>query len=1347
MRARVASISALGIVAGASFWSGAARAQSQIDTNPPQPNVLILLDNSGSMERMIDGTLPENSTANACNCTDNGSGTLTCTYPDSAHPSANSPVPNRWNTVQQSLTGYLSAQTGARSGFNCVAMPRGPNSTFTNEYQIAGTNPYDTNYYLPFHRMVAEDTSAGVGSAVPCVVAPGNLAGATGTTGAGIAPEDYQGGNATDYDPTATTYRKYGTYTVPGTCNFTQLSNGPIPTSGTGGMSAFMRFGLMTFDSDPDPGTGVTTSNQVSTTPFTGMWSYFPGWLSGSTCNFAPTYTAATNCMGEPANCTTLQSMAVGARNGGAPPWEGRMVPLPTPSGLTQQQSNAEVAQVILASRPYGATPLAGMMTGAQYYFQGDPTGPQSDPLVQTSGGACRKEFVVLITDGVPNLDLQPGCGPSTGADGGTTSGTCPFNQPWQIAQSLYNNGIASSAQQFVTTYVIGFATSSFSNDGGSLVHCSDLITQGTLGTTCPITGAAPSDPNYTACCQLQQIAYYGGSGQAYFADTALALQDALGAVLSSIGSSATTRTVPTFSPVLSAGNAAVYNAFLYPNVGGPWSGDIKRTTYSCPSGGSASATLNTTNVNNGDDFAVNLNTKTTPSSRTFVVVEPTLTSTPTTHDGSASVRPFAPTTTSTTDGLLFETSTQYSGSATTLTTDIATSALNITTGTNSYAYTPITTTGAGAQEYLSDTQTRSMILSYIFGQANPGLPSDFGWVSRCTSCADGNTGVPSNGAFGDIYHATPIVVGPPSSLLDDVSYSGFRTYITASSGGGDGGTTASTREPMVYAPTNDGLLHGFYADKTTEVANEAWAMLLPSAMPQILSSYPSTDKMLADGSPVTKDVVWDRTGISATACASGSTTCPWHTSLVAGYGASQQGYYSVDVTSTTSPTFRWQLTKMGLTSGYEIFGKEAATPAIATVLVNDSMGVPHETGVAILPGGIDSGPTSTTKSCERIHHHTPSGGDGTDSQPATSYQERTNVRCWGSTATYTDRVNGRSLSIVRLDTGEILRVFARAADFGSSDAVATSPHNIVTDTQLDSPMTGMPIVYPSDVGAITTRIFAGDADGTVWRFDVSNPDPTKWFGDAFIDLYNQTVDTSSTAWQDGQAFDVPMVASLDSAGSLVLNIASGSTQTFDTNGTYFLYSVSEKVGGSPTKLRAQVNWYWGSSASPATTTPSGLRIGERVSGPMTVFNGTLFFSTYYAGNSTTTCNPGQAKLWGFNFNTANGGVVSAGGTRFAPLTCSSTQDWTDPGETCGTRQPGVVPGVAIIATPACTTQGTASFGSGGSHHSITAEKAGAYSLVANIGASAGSPATQATIGLSTPLSPTLIDSWASVVE
>ncbi len=1029
MRARVVSLWALGWGASTLCWSGAAGAQ-QADTNPPIPNVLILLDNSGSMERMIDGSLPEDNPVNACNCTDHYPGPPTCVFPD--HGTVASPVPNRWNTVQQAMTGYLQAQAGANSGFNCIAMPRTPGSTFESEYKIGGANaePYDLNYPLSFHRMVAEDTSLGTGaSAIPCVIGPGPLPGGSSSVYMGPSP----GLTATVADarayptPSATVARGYGgygglgSYATP-TCQFKQLQNGAITT-----MTSLMRFGLMTFDSDTGAGTGfVPATSSISATPFQGMWSYFPSWDTGSTCNFSP-WAPIANCQGGPAGCTT-QTWAVGARNGAAPPWEGRMVPLPTPAGLTQAQSNAEVAQVILASRPHGPTPIAGMFTAAQYYFQGDTNGPQSDPFVKPPGGKpCRQEYIILITDGAPNLDLQTSCRATGSGDAAGPTASCPFGYPESIAQTLYQGGLATTTQQFVTTFVIGFATSSFEDSGGgALIQCKNAVTSATLNSVCGVAGAGPSDPTFAPCCELEKIANYGGSGHAYFADTAQDLQSALGSILASIGVNATARTVPTFSPVLTAGNAQMYNAWLYPNPGAPWAGDIKRTNYLCPTSMAGAQTGGTAlppappSIPNGDDFAANLDLAASVSTRNFIAMQPTNGVNPV--DSTASIRPYA-STTAAYDGLSFELATTYTdtGGHTNIAAGLTDVAMGITPGNNSYPYTPI---DGSASTYLTDTQTENMLLAFTFGQAKPGsLPSTFGWESRCPSCNDGNVGaaagtsvvgaIEKTSSFGDIYHATPTVVGPPQALLDDVTYSGFRTFVTAGTTGGDAGTSAP-RHPVVYAPTNDGLLHAFYADQFTNVQNEAWAMLMPAAMPQLISAYPATDKMLLDGAPVVKDVVWDRTTITASSCASGTTvsgppgtgTCPWHTMLVAGYGPSQQGYYAVDVTSPTSPIFRWQLTSMP-TGNYQIFGKHSATPAITTIALKDRTmsGTVHEVGVAILPGGSDG--ATTGGACERISHHAPPANP--DSEPS-GYTARAYVNCWGTPATYAQRVAGRSL-------------------------------------------------------------------------------------------------------------------------------------------------------------------------------------------------------------------------------------------------------------------------------------------------------------------------------------------------
>ncbi|HEX7667702.1 MAG TPA: hypothetical protein VF407_24410, partial [Polyangiaceae bacterium] len=451
-----------GVLACGLASSEAAHAQ-QTDVSPPLPNVMLLLDTSGSMEMMADGTDPDANAASKCTI-----GTTT--------------LPNRWGTAMQALTGEIGGSGSTK--YSCATMPR-TGSTFQNEFGIAGIKPYDYDYYLGYHRPASGT----------CVVTPGKLPGlSTGLGGAG--------GNATDFTMgTSISTRDY----VSGAagCSFTQLSNGALDNA-----RDILRFGLMTFDSDPGAGTGVSTTLPLtvnSAAPYNGMWSYFPNWNSGGTSTFG----------GHPINCATSTLYEVGARNSAAPPWEGRMVPLPSDPAATiatVEQQNDTIQQVINAIRPYGATPVAAMLQDLKYYYWKDPAGPQTtDQYVQ---GNCRDEYAILLTDGAPNLDLRPYCTP----EGDNPLGKCPYGLPEDIATQLYNGNDGTMSGHRIITYVVGFNVNSIADT--TPVDCTSLAANPTQ------FAAVCADPTkqslYGACCQLEKIAFSGSGGTqaAFFVQT-----------------------------------------------------------------------------------------------------------------------------------------------------------------------------------------------------------------------------------------------------------------------------------------------------------------------------------------------------------------------------------------------------------------------------------------------------------------------------------------------------------------------------------------------------------------------------------------------------------------------------------------------------------------------------------------------------------------------------------------------------------------------------------------------------------------------------------------------------------
>ena len=250
--------------------------------------------------------------------------------------------------------------------------------------------------------------------------------------------------------------------------------------------------------------------------------------------------------------------MEVGARSAAAPPWEGRMIPFgnPEPGSLDYQNKNHQIQQVLRASRPYGATPIAGMLSDARDFLRNDmtndpvntsmPFGPAKDPYK-----SCRKSALLLLSDGQPNMDLRGHC----------TGNACPFQLPEDIAADLLLSK--------VKTYVVGFALNSLTI-GTNTVDCAALK-QSDLDATPPALCAAnPDNAALQACCNLARIAIAGDDDpkrqHAYFASNREQLRSGISSILAS-NLSPTSRTQAAFSGVAgsspSAGRTSCFVPFF----------------------------------------------------------------------------------------------------------------------------------------------------------------------------------------------------------------------------------------------------------------------------------------------------------------------------------------------------------------------------------------------------------------------------------------------------------------------------------------------------------------------------------------------------------------------------------------------------------------------------------------------------------------------------------------------------------------------------------------------------------------------------------------------------------------
>ncbi|MCC6552914.1 MAG: hypothetical protein IT372_07825 [Polyangiaceae bacterium] len=1171
-------------------------APAQMDVDPPLPDVLLLLDTSGSMERTVSGATP------SC-------APLSAPPPESER--------SRWTNVVEALTGPVQE-------FSCLSLPR-TSSAFVQEYRLGATDPYDRGYYIPFHRMLSRG----------CALGPG----------AGDIAEHYYTGAA---DP----------------CPEPWLQS---QTGFLDGARDLARFALMTFDSFANAGTGISGGLPDHAGGVKGMWSYYLGFQGGG----AP-------ARGNPPLCAAAD-VEVGARNPAAPPWEGPLIPFPDADApiADVRATNDRIQRAITAMRPYGATPLAGMMADARDFllhdgstWQGRPLGPRADPCVMNR---ARKVYVVVLSDGEPNLDLRPECaagpGPGPAGDG------CPVEEPHTIAEAMYQ-----AAE--IRTFAVGYSLSAQAG-----FDCESL-TPASFGPG----GAceAPSGP-VKACCTMARIAVAGGTGHGFFPDSAAELGAALAQIFQDIAEP-TSRTLPVFatapapaSPGGAGGAGAAAYQFatsLNPRPGGArWSGNLERKRHVCESvNGALEARLADVDPAAGDDFAANLDSAGGPAPRRYLTVIGALDAGAQRIWSERTIRPALPAD----DGLG-----TYGGAA--------------------------TSGGAPAEAgaFLAEIEGAPRALGMTPGDPLPPACAALG-AGAAGECAArvvqweigedvqaGGEALRRARRLGAIYHATPAIAAPPRDLVTDESYSIFAAE-------------RADRPLTLLAATIDGQLHAFQVapgDAADPLKvdhrqnNELWSFFPPAVLPRLPASF-GQQSLLLDGAPAVKNVVFERT-LAQAAAAGTPAGASWHTALAAGAGAGGGFYYALDITDVRSPRFLWQLSADS--AGAPLFGDSTPPPAIATIEIEDG-GEVKEIAVAVLAGGSAQ---LAAGACPRQSAASPL------IPSASGFQPRAAVRCWGAAGAGGAVGPARSLTIVRMDTGEVVRTFRGHASEAPAGLAART-----TAAPFDSPMTGTPVAYPSQPGQIADRVYAGDADGALWRVDLSRPDPEQWTVHLAWDAYSLPGDAAGS----GQPIDTTPIVSVGPLGDRVILFSTGDQESFTSSAAVSgrIWSLTEVIEDGEVHLKH--NW---SRALPD---------GQRVTGPISLFDSTAYFATFTPlPASAAACSDGFGSIWGLDYITGAARLPSSADP-------SALIEFED-------QAPGtVVFGVAVTQAPSCAEAvsfSDAYFGPMAGLQGVTEPR---YQLVYHTGSrgpadAQGARTRTSAKALPAPAAGVRIASWASVIE
>lgn len=984
-----------------------------------------------------------------------------------------------------------------------------------------------------------------------------------------------------------------------------------------------VRFGLMTFDNDYATGLAA----------YDGMFSYGADRNYRLNCQLNISGVINNGARRASVDNNTVDVVPGGLISVGPPDADGPTMDLInqqlqlTLTGRTATMTQAEVPGV----RPYGGTPIAGMLEDAYRYWTTHPhvvdgsTGGMGDPYFR-----CRTRANILITDGHPNEDFRrhPGMDPARWTCEGAV---CPYDTPDATAMRMAMAGGSSPAAR---TYVIAF-------------NAMDTISQ----------------------LELEPIAVSGGTQRVYYANDRITLASALSSVVDTVTSVSSTRTPPVFGEAGTTAPSGTsqyrFNASFQVTPGYPWSGTLTRTRTVCQAGAMGTPPVPTevaSSLSDGDDFGYNLRAARRSAlgwrAQRFLW----------TFVPSGAVAP-----------------TQMQG--TILDAQAAGAGLRM----------ELPSVPASLYGYSTNTE-RDALVSWLRG--DPGTLRE-------------------TRPLGDIYRSTPVFVPAPRLNLSDQTFTAYRQRaLPQTVTFGSARTTpltVGTREPMMYVGTNDGILHAF----NTDTGEEVWGFVPPFLVPNVRAQYPNIRSAGVDGTPVVKEIYYERSPSSLMDDTS------WRTIMVVGLRTGGGAYVALDVTDPYNPNFLWQFTDPDLVQA-------TGQPAIATLFFTPlGQGTPVERAVAILSGGsgrlapaCPAGSVRPTRTNSLMTGWT--GGRG-GRRPAT--------RCWQGS-------QGQYMYVVDLKTG----VLVRKLGAGSMGAERTRV-----------PLVGSPAVFNGQAGVVSTRAYVGDADGTLWRADFTSRDPSQWWLADVYDLF----------WDRTFAFGQPImerpVTTIDAQGNVVVAFASGDSDLLEGTAENRVASFTERTvtdtSGQSQAIEVEANWEIRQGTS---TGDRDLFPGERLTGAMTLFNGSLYFGTFIPRVSADACQIGRARLWGVNVSESDpaGSFVPAGAID-RPTGCPGPTGTThdrvtdnfDGDSSCTADGDNTLLfGVSVQRPAACNvSQSELDPLTGQTRTFVSGINSGEYRIVlqtAQTGVGMGGTQTRSfSRQVAPPITPARIDSWATVFE
>lgn len=546
---------------------------------------------------------------------------------------------------------------------------------------------------------------------------------------------------------------------------------------------------------------------------------------------------------------------------------------------------------------------------------------------------------------------------------------------------------------------------------------------------------------------------------------------------------------------------------------------------------------------------------------------------------------------------------------------------------------------------------------------------------------------------LGDIFHATPVVVGAPSRYFADVGGIAARQEFV---------DAYAHRKRIIIAGANDGMLHAFNAGNfnatldppryTDGTGDEEWAYIPGFLLGKVKNFWtsPSVHNYYIDSAPAAADIWVDTTPPPSTA---GKLSSEWHTVVIGGAGKGGKGYYALDITNpeaSSYPALLWELTNDPADADRRYIGQTWSTPAIGKIqktviisqnqyvvdqwvaIVGGGMGVPTGNGTLTAAVNLNIASSSFPLTIPNLAVDTtgnaPASGsititlNGNPNKKATgTYSSKTTTSFEnvlfqdpgggsrinypvGSLVSWGGGTEGNAIFILNPWTGEILQRLTHA---------------------LMGSVVAAPTILNNSLGYIE-RVYVGDMNGNMWRASYDNtatwllgqgPSPTPFFSISGA-TYSKNIYTKAAVFGGMGSYlgsnwiafgtgdrENPMSKASGSNGAIFVVLdndpfdrrgipTTTRTESNLQNESSFLSAVfSDATSGAFTAIGANFGW-WGALGGGTQTT------GEKMLSSPVVFNNNIFFTTFEPESGDCQVG-GTARVYGFGALTGSYALYS----------------------------------------------------------------------------------------------------------